>query len=888
MPHPRVLPSVAWANPFPCATTSRWKPVDPAFAARYSGVPIIGDGANGMGINRNTFSERVSPELLRNLYAEKTDKEIAVRFGVSDVLVSHWRKKWGIPTVTPRQRRDRERVGLPRLDEITPVLLAELYTKMGDRQIGQRYGVQKPAILRLRRKWGILGISKSERALSKRELTEEQREIIVGVLLGDGHLLKRGAFQVSHSHSQLRYLRHLHTILSPLSRSISYYEKEMSVTGTNTYTFGFRTKMHSWLKHLRKVFYPEGTKVFPEDFLKNLTPRSLAYWYFDDGNLDSNLPSFALGDISLSEAQAVCGWVKGRFALDAYVKPASPSTCQLMGLRARTTDLFFTLIQPFLLPELLHKVPQKHRPLGSHPVRPLTTQEPHPLPKDLAGQSKQWPNLGSTEQENLLDDLVTFWEGEGFPYSQPRPEDLDVLHHLAGSQVILDGRIKRLNVGQSSCQAVMPHIWDTKSIQARESPLGLFQEDLRGVLKMVLKMGGVPNAARVRSGCRLYHYSGAYNFRPAAAKVLVDRYCGVGGLVFDPCAGWGGRLMGTILSQSGALYEGCEPQPETHAGLLQLRDWLDSYLPGVSSRVTVHKVPAEDHPFPTNVGMVLTSPPYWKKMTYGQGPLLAGNRYPTYDAWLRGFWQVVIQKSVASLKPGGWLVLNVDDVTIERVGYPLVADTKEACADLGLGEPEEFKYNMGRPGNRDNHEAVLCWPKGPGAIVSVPDHSLESLKCGTCGKPTPARGLKDGACEVCRGKKKSRPCAECGENFTPVRETAQFCSPNCGARSRRKRMREVTPAKKTRLFVCRDCGGHWETAALGRFTKCPECRDAQDRVARTKECSYRYCCQREFLDTSAKNSMTYCCVEHRRREKLFRSGKAVSVEYFQKPDPVEV
>jgi hypothetical protein len=47
------------------------------------------------------------------------------------------------------------------------------------------------------------------------------------------------------------------------------------------------------------------------------------------------------------------------------------------------------------------------------------------------------------------------------------------------------------------------------------------------------------------------------------AKTIV-RYFGAQ-RVQDPCAGWGGRLLGSIAA--GATYVGCDPDPRTAAGL---------------------------------------------------------------------------------------------------------------------------------------------------------------------------------------------------------------------------------------------------------------------------------------------------------------------------------
>jgi len=870
-------------------------PVDTLFGNWYGCVPITDDEANIMGSGRTntvenygSFRRACPPETLRQIYLDKTDADIALIYGVSDIAVSKYRRFCQIPTRTSAQRRDaaRQIQGLPVIGDLTPVELSSIYIQMGDRAIGLLYGTSKTTIKRLREKWGILPISKSERATQESPLTLAQQEILVGVVLGDGFISRRGSLKVSHSHAQIGYLRHLHEVLGSLSKPIRFDEKVMD-SGTVAYEFTLRTQQHVWLKQFRGVFYPDDIKVFPESLLSKLVPRSLAYWYFDDGNLDSGLPSIALGNIPKAMAVDVAGWVGARFGLDTYaiLYPSSPN-CWLLKFRARTTDIFFSLIQPYLLPELIHKVPKKYRPLGVTPVRPRLTRPSSPFPKDLYMRSKGWCDLDLEGQERLVGDLMVFWRTAGFPLPPVRAEDLDVLAGLSFDHVIRKGKVRQIHSGQGLCYQHMPHFWNTSPMGEKTSPRDLFEsgEHLPKVLRMLLGMGSVPNSSRLLGGLRLYRYSGVYNFRPALAKVLVDRFCQDGGRVFDPCGGWGGRLLGTLLSSRQPSYEACEPQPDTYKGLQALHQWLSGYFPGMKSRGVLHPDLAEDMSFPSGVDMVMTSPPYWCKEVYGHQPYLAGNRYKTYAAWLRGFWEPVIQKAVEALRPGGWLVLNVDDFRVRKVLYPLIEDTKAIVGALGLGEPSEiYDYGMPRPTDQGNHEVVLCWSKGALYSPVGSDTIVSTDKCQTCGRVVLSG---EGDCSICESRKvKASPCQECGILFKARRKGTQFCSEACGARSRRKRKREANPVVKERTFICRECHEKWTSEQKGNPRTCPDCRERFEIEGRTKTCAYREC-NCTFVDTTPRSSMSYCHPEHRRREKMFRTGKVSSVLQFRRPDPV--
>jgi hypothetical protein len=833
----------------------------------------------------------LTPEKLQALYLEKTDREIADPYDVTEAAVAAKRRQWGIPTMTMRQRRELEAPRALSLDTVTPSGLAEMHLRMGVRQIAAFYGVQKPAITRLLRRWGIAPLSKTERATKTEAFTDEQREFILGSLLGDGYLSESGVFKIAYSSDQIGYLQRSHALLAPHVVPIYYEEKELP-SGQLCFAFGFRTVQHKWLKSLHKTFYPEGRKVFPASVLEQLSAKSLAYWYCDDGHLDkeSGLPSIALGAISETEAQQVACLVGKRFGLDVY--PKSPGVnCQILGMRATSTEVFFHLVRDYLGPDMQYKIPPKYRVVGSGLQMPLrTSQESIVLPKELSNQCQLWASLSEEAKEALLQELILFWHKAGFPYAIPRCEELVTLLHLDPEQVIQNGVVKNRQVGQATCHAFATPIWSATSYGSKQSPFALFEDadSLRGALKFLLDQGSVPTAAMLRSGLRIWKRSGVYNFRPSAAKALTDRYCRPGGIVWDPCAGYGGRLLGVLLSRTRPQYVACEPQTETYARLHDLVHWVEGYVPGVASKVTLHNVPAEEFQPPSRVDMVLTSPPYWKREVYGKEETQAGVRYPTYVSWLENFWRIVLQKAVTVLIPGGWLIVNVDDFRVSGQDYSLVNDTLRICQEFQLGTPEVLKYAVPSMGMPNNHETVLCFPKGhvlEPSVVSPSD--LAFSRCSKCGKAVTEAFLFDGICKECLAPKGFLTiCKGCGKEFLAQRRgTQEFHDKACHGRWRRRQFRASHPAKTTRVFVCQTCGISWETAEEGSFRYCPRCKEQQELEARKKTCAYRHCGQK-FTDTSSKNSMTFCCPEHRRREKLFRSGLATNLDYFKKPDPV--
>ena len=58
--------------------------------------------------------------------------------------------------------------------------------------------------------------------------------------------------------------------------------------------------------------------------------------------------------------------------------------------------------------------------------------------------------------------------------------------------------------------------------------------------------------------------------------------------IFDPCIGWGGRMLGTTCIE-GTKYTGCEPFTETFSGLEQM-----SKLLNLESQINIINKPVEE------------------------------------------------------------------------------------------------------------------------------------------------------------------------------------------------------------------------------------------------------------------------------------------------------
>lgn len=195
-------------------------------------------------------------------------------------------------------------------------------------------------------------------------------------------------------------------------------------------------------------------------------------------------------------------------------------------------------------------------------------------------------------------------------------------------------------------------------------------------------------------------------FPPFHARYLAHKYLPKLGdcIVFDPCAGWGGRLLGTLLvnRKDKVTYYGTDPaveNQEAYYGLTgRVTHWLKREVAGPREAEVFAKT-FEDfiktkkaQSLFGKVDFVITSPPYFSAENYNPtDKKQSANRYSEYEDWRNKFYKPLIQGVFDLLKPGGHFALNVADVaeapTLEK-------DAKNIAKEVGFHWASFYKLAM--------------------------------------------------------------------------------------------------------------------------------------------------------------------------------------------------
>ena len=263
--------------------------------------------------------------------------------------------------------------------------------------------------------------------------------------------------------------------------------------------------------------------------------------------------------------------------------------------------------------------------------------------------------------------------------------------------------------GVNACKTVSllfnPHRLSTDTEKDDLSVYESFQHDdkLSGLARLYLYNleHGVNNAFynTIQRGYQNIQY--VNEFPPMVARTIYQRYCKDSFDILDPCAGWGGRMIG-CASLPNTTYTAFEPSTKTWEGLNKLGEWLKLMQPNF--KYQVYHLPYEDKPdLEKKFDMALTSPPYYDTEHYSDEPTNSLNRYSTFEDWVEHFYKPLILTTVDLLKDEGVFVINVGSRK-----YPLEKTLYEICENNNLYCTRITDYLSG---NGEGKEKFFCISK---------------------------------------------------------------------------------------------------------------------------------------------------------------------------------
>ncbi len=234
-------------------------------------------------------------------------------------------------------------------------------------------------------------------------LSEFQWQVVLGGLLGDGVLSASRSghaarFRLGHGVAQAGYADWMASLFANLSVS-----RTVNAKGSVFHD----VQPLAELAELRRAVYIAGKKVISEEYLKALTPLSLAIWYSDDGHYaeralglqdrtkdGSGRIEICVEAIESASRRRLRDWLADTWGIAGRLQERGSRRISVLSFPKDESTKFQALVAPFIHPSLEYKLAPRFR--GRFAVEPVfasTRHELMPLPVVKIVPKPQTPNM---------------------------------------------------------------------------------------------------------------------------------------------------------------------------------------------------------------------------------------------------------------------------------------------------------------------------------------------------------------------------------------------------------------------------------------------------------------------------------------------------------------
>lgn len=181
-------------------------------------------------------------------------------------------------------------------------------------------------------------------------LTKEQRQILIGVLLGDGAMRKKthALLEINHSYTQKEYVDWLY---QHFKKYVGTPPKVRKGNGIRI-AYRFTTKSVSVFTYFYDLFFKGNKKKIPESLI--LSPLTLAIWYMDDGSRCDTDIYLNSQQFSREEQERLVIELKKQFQVNSSLN--RDKQYHRIRIKKESINTFMNIIFPYIIPSMKYKL----------------------------------------------------------------------------------------------------------------------------------------------------------------------------------------------------------------------------------------------------------------------------------------------------------------------------------------------------------------------------------------------------------------------------------------------------------------------------------------------------------------------------------------------------
>jgi hypothetical protein len=190
------------------------------------------------------------------------------------------------------------------------------------------------------------------------KLSKLQRQIIIGVLLGNASIVKQRCknscndIKFEQCLSKAEYVYNLYDHFKDWVRTEPKIRFIKGGQANDRFSLWFRTYRHKSLNYYYNVFYVNSKKKVPKFIYKLITPVSLAYWYMDDGTKWKNGYVLNTQAFELHDQKKLLNVLNKKFGLDVQIYRDR----KFYLIFIKNIEQFNYLVKPYIIDSMKYKL----------------------------------------------------------------------------------------------------------------------------------------------------------------------------------------------------------------------------------------------------------------------------------------------------------------------------------------------------------------------------------------------------------------------------------------------------------------------------------------------------------------------------------------------------
>lgn len=480
-----------------------------------------------------------------------------------------------------------------------------------------------------------------------KDLTNFERDIIYGEILGDGCLTKGENGTTPYYRHSCKYIDYI-VWLKTLLPNVFWNKKDIfsnidKKTG-KMYHF-INSNIHEDFSGIFDKFYyfneekGKYKKRIPEDL--KINPTVLLHWFLGDGSAsqyvdkkgkkhtDIYFSTFDFNEYDLSRIV-----IPQLNEMGIFCKVKLKKSGPILVVYAESYKRFYEIIG-------------FKSPVSCYEYK-----------FDIAKERFPEMIVPDWESDNV-EESFNHYRNFGFPFfimdNVKKHKSFEKLKKIS-TKITSDNIIKYNKVGLKLANVYHPHRFNMKRNDAKKTAIKCFCDDkvFTKILKRLKDKYNKINNSNVRAACSNWGGKTPINFTPSLAKFIIENYSKEGDLVLDPCAGFGGRMLGCLAANR--KYFGIDPEKSTVDGLNRMGKDLsiDNFI--------IKDCTFEDFNDDIKADLIFTCPPYFNLERYNDNNKDQSYiKYGDYESWKDGFLFNLIEKSHKLLKDDGYFCIQIEN-----------------------------------------------------------------------------------------------------------------------------------------------------------------------------------------------------------------------------------